>query len=179
MEWYVIQVRSGQEQQFRNRSSKFIPSENRADLFIPLRRMIIRRKGKELIEELPVYPGYIFLATPELSPEQAGRYRKVDGFLKWVGGDGKPQAMQREDLQILQQFLSHGEVMGISLVTYSDDMRIQVVEGPLKGLEGRIVRVDKRKRRAHVRLDMYRSSFEIDFSFEWLKTQTKETTGNE
>lgn len=179
MEWYVIQVRSGKEHEFRHHSRKIIPPEHQAELFIPQRRMIIRRKGQELIEELPVFPGYVFLTTPELTPEQAGRYRKIEGFLKWVGSEGKPQIMQWEDLQILQQFLSHGEVMGISRVSYSAEMRIQVIDGPLKGLEGRIVRVDKRKRRAHVRLDMYHSSFEIDFSFELIEAQPKDTTANE
>jgi len=38
----------------------------------------------------------------------------------------------------------------------------------LKDLEGRIVRVDRRKGRARVRLELYADSFEVDFGFEAL-----------
>lgn len=177
MEWYVIQVRSGKEQEFRSLSLRHIKAENQAELYIPMRCLTIRRHGKELNEQRPVYPGYVFLTTPQLDPEQAGLYRRVPGFQKWLGNAAKPQAMAREDLQILQQFLAYGEVLGISRVQYSSEMRIQVIDGPLKGLEGRIIRVDKRKRRAHVRLDLYRSSFEVDFSFELI--EQKEKTAHE
>ncbi|MCL2557796.1 MAG: antitermination protein NusG, partial [Treponema sp.] len=37
---------------------------------------------------------------------------------------------------------------------------------PLKGLEGRIIKVDKRKKRAKIRLDLYDESFAIDLAFE-------------
>jgi transcriptional antiterminator NusG len=34
------------------------------------------------------------------------------------------------------------------------------------GLEGRIIKVDKRKRRAKIMLDLYNDSFSIDLAFE-------------
>jgi transcription termination/antitermination protein NusG len=46
-----------------------------------------------------------------------------------------------------------------------------VINGPLKGLEGKIVKVDKRKGRAKVKLDLYDESFLVDLSFELLGQQ--------
>jgi transcriptional antiterminator NusG len=48
------------------------------------------------------------------------------------------------------------------------DKRIRITAGPLKDMEGRITRVDRRKGRARVRLEMYADSFEVDFGFEAL-----------
>ena len=39
----------------------------------------------------------------------------------------------------------------------------------MKGLEGRIIKVDKRKRRAKISLSLYEESFTIDFGFEILE----------
>jgi len=41
-----------------------------------------------------------------------------------------------------------------------------IVDGPLMGLEGRIIKVDKRKKRAKVKLNLYDDSFAIDLAFE-------------
>jgi transcriptional antiterminator NusG len=44
------------------------------------------------------------------------------------------------------------------------------VEGPLMGLEGRIIKVDRRKGRAKINLDLYNDSFTIDLAFEVIGT---------
>ena len=54
-------------------------------------------------------------------------------------------------------------------MTFDENRRIRVVSGPLQGLEGRIVKVDRRKGRARVRLDIYADAFEIDLGFEILE----------
>jgi transcriptional antiterminator NusG len=51
-------------------------------------------------------------------------------------------------------------------VYFNENSRIVVVEGPLVGLEGRIIKVDKRKGRAKISLDLYNDSFAIDLAFE-------------
>lgn len=53
-----------------------------------------------------------------------------------------------------------------SKVYFNEEDRIVVSEGPLKGLEGRIIKVDKRKGRAKIKLDFYDNSFAIDLAFE-------------
>ena len=44
-----------------------------------------------------------------------------------------------------------------------------MLAGPLKGLEGYIQKVDRRKGRARVKLDLYQESFHIDFGFEFME----------
>ena len=69
--------------------------------------------------------------------------------------------------------MSFGKVADISKVSFDADQRIVVLEGPLKGLEGLIVKVDMRKRRAKVRLDMCENSFLVDMGFEILDRSAK------
>ena len=43
------------------------------------------------------------------------------------------------------------------------------MEGPLKGLEGLIIKVDKRKKRAKIKMDFANDSILIDLGFELIK----------
>ena len=54
-------------------------------------------------------------------------------------------------------------------MVFDEHNRIRVISGPLKGLEGQIVKVDRRKGRARVKLELYEDSFMIDFGFDSLE----------
>ncbi len=77
--------------------------------------------------------------------------------------------MADRDLELVLHFINRaGPIAGISKVYFNENDRIVVVDGPLKDLEGRIVKVDKRKKRAKIKLDLYGDSFAIDLAFEVL-----------
>jgi len=77
-----------------------------------------------------------------------------------------PLPLADTDLSLLHHFLSFGEITEPSKVYFNKEARICVVEGALKGLEGKIIKVDRRKQRAKVLLDMYTDSFPIDLAFD-------------
>ena len=179
MDWFVVQVLTGKEEDFRTFARAMVPTWCQGEMHLPIRRLPVRRNGKVRLSDKPVFPGYLFIATDSLTPEMAGAYRRVPGFMRWLGNGAVPLPLGVDDLDVLQGLLSHGEILGISRIRYTNDMRIQVVDGPLKGLEGRIIRVDKRKQRARVCLDMYRNSFEVDFAFELIAEADKDSANHE
>jgi len=94
--------------------------------------------------------------------------RNCTGFVRFLKTNQDIRPLEGEDLELVRHFLSFGEIVEQSKVTFDVNNRIVVQEGPLKGLEGRITKVDKRKGRAKVQLDMYDNSFRIDLGFEVL-----------
>jgi transcriptional antiterminator NusG len=75
--------------------------------------------------------------------------------------------LQDKDLEIVLHFIKMaGPVAGRSRVYFDENSRIVVADGPLLGLEGKIIKVDKRKGRAKIKLDLYDDSFSIDLAFE-------------
>ena len=71
-----------------------------------------------------------------------------------------------KDLEIIRHFMGLGPKIGPSLVRFDENDRILVIEGPLKGFEGSIIKVDRRKQRAKIRVDFAGSSHTMDLSFE-------------
>jgi len=62
--------------------------------------------------------------------------------------------------------LGLGPKIGSSLVRFDENDRVVVIEGPLKGFEGSIIKVDKRKQRAKIRVDFGGTAHTMDLSFE-------------
>ena len=71
-----------------------------------------------------------------------------------------------KDLEIIRHFMGLGPKIGPSLVRFDENDRILVIECPLKGFEGCIIKVDRRKQRAKIRVDFAGSSHTMDLSFE-------------
>lgn len=143
-------------------------------LYLLERELEITRAGKTQKEKRPLYPGYVFWGTENLQDDDPWRWRQIPGFLRLLETDGKPATLKTKDLDLLRHFLSFGDTLGISRVSFDATDRIVVAQGPLMGLEGRIIKVDKRKRRAKVRLEIYDSPIDIDFGFEILNPLEKE-----
>jgi len=166
MNYYALQVKTRSEDQYIKLVANAISNMESIRLVFPRRRMQIRKDGAVRQELMPVFPGYVFLEANNLSEALYWILRTTPGFFRFLPDNKQRMHLEGRDLSTLKHFMSFGPVAESSRVTFDADDRIHVEIGPLKGLEGRIIKVDKRKGRAKVKLDMYDESFLIDLSFE-------------
>jgi transcriptional antiterminator NusG len=165
MLYYAIQVRTTGEQEFIRRATRLLkPAENR--FFAPSRALLVTKGGRRTKKVHPVFPGYVFFETETLVPEDRWKIRRIEGFYRFLNETRDPRPLNDKDKQLLLRFISFGKTADISKVTFDENQRIVVLEGPLKGLEGSIVKVDRRRGRAKVKLDLCDTGFLIDFGFE-------------
>ena len=170
MTYYALQVKTRGEEKYMRLFRAQHP-DIALPLYFPQRTLDIRRKGKIVPSRLAVFPGYIFLELPE--EDDILRYhwafRRTEGFYRFLRSNQNIVPLQNRDLELVLHFIkSVGPLAGKSKVYFDENSRIMVVSGPLSGLEGRIVKADKRKGRAKIKLDLYGDSFCIDLAFEVL-----------
>jgi len=168
MAFFVIQVRTGKEQQYIKQASKVLQAPAQ-QLFWPRRALRIRRQGEWKDSVAAIFPGYLFLQAESIAPPLYGALKRISGFLRYLKDNQHIEPLNAHDREILLHFLSYGEVVQRSRVFFDQDNRIRVISGPLKGMEGRVVKVDRRKGRARIRLELYEDSFLIDFGFDALE----------
>lgn len=164
MAFYVIRVAPRQEENFLKRCARLLG--NGVSLVFPRRRMEHRKSGKRVWAEVALFPGYVFLNADDLDAELYGRIRAVPGFTQFLKQGDQISEVRGKDLELLSHFLQFGEVTPTSQVVFDDDQRIRVLAGPMRGLEGQIIHVDKRKRRAKIRLDFGDNTFTVTLGFE-------------
>lgn len=168
--FFVLQVMTGEESRYIQRAyeafkARAIP-ETAARLWWPRRKLFIRRRGRRLVSLAPLFPGYLFLETASIDRTLFTELRRAGGFVRFLKSNHDIRPLDTRDLELVRHFLSFGEVIAESKVTFDENNRIRVKEGPLEGLEGRIVKVNRRKGRAKVQLDIYEDSFLVDLGFE-------------
>jgi transcription termination/antitermination protein NusG len=182
MNYYVVQVKTGGEEKFM-KSARIelgrIDEQESAQLIWPRRKLKIRRKGKTKDELAPIFPGYVFVEAEAIGGEVYWSLRRSIGFYRFLKNNRNIQPLAGQDRELLVHFLHLGEVVEKSRVYFDENNRIRVSHGALKGLEGYIVKVDKRKRRAKVRLSLYDDSFLIDFGFELMESMEANEKGKE
>jgi transcriptional antiterminator NusG len=166
--YYAVQVKTRAEEKYIKLLRALHP-EITFPIYFPRRRIDIRRKGMVSPSTNAVFPGYIFAELDE--GEDIHRYqwafRRTDGFFRFLKSNQNITPLADRDLAVVLHFIkSVGPVAGKSRVYFNEQSRIVVVDGPLMGLEGQIIKVDKRKGRAKIKLDLYNDSFTIDLGFD-------------
>ncbi|MDR2477496.1 MAG: antiterminator LoaP [Treponema sp.] len=167
MQYYAIQVKTRGEDKFIRLFKALHPNIS-LPLYFPKRHIDIRRRGIIRQSTAAVFPGYVFIeADADAIVAHQWDFRRTDGFYRFLKSNQNIQPLANRDLELVLHFIKKaGPVAGVSRVYFNEDARIVVIEGPLVGLEGRIIKVDKRKKRAKIKLDLYDDSFSIDLAFE-------------
>ncbi|GHV93932.1 hypothetical protein AGMMS50293_02520 [Spirochaetia bacterium] len=170
LQYFAIQVKTRAEGKFI-RLFKAMHPEVPFSLYFPQRRIDIRRRGAIRETTAAVFPGYVFVEVETESEEEIRThqwaFRRTDGFFRFLKSNQNICPLENRDLELVLHFIKKvGPVAGRSRVYFNENSRIVVVDGPLMGLEGKIIKVDKRKGRAKIKLDLYDDSFSIDLAFE-------------
>lgn len=165
MPCFVIQVNTGRELECRTFLMKSGCFDEKSIVF-PRRKLRLRKEGKWFEKNEPLFPGYLFLVTEEVEPDQLLAVRKTPGVFSFLKMEGHPAPLSEDEERQLNHFLKSGEIAGFSKVVFEEDKRIKVLRGPLMGMEGQIVKVDRRKSRIKVRLSLYKEAFLVDFGFD-------------
>ena len=167
-----MQVKSPGEEKFMRLFRAQNPEVN-LPLYFPQRALDIRKRGKTVATRRAIFPGYVFLELDKgyNIHEYKSAFRKTEGFFRFLRSNKDIAPLKNRDLELVLHFIKNiGPLAGKSKVVFDENSHIVVISGPLHGLEGRIVKVDKRKRRAKIKLDLYDDSFFIDLAFDVLES---------
>jgi transcriptional antiterminator NusG len=168
LKYYTIQVKNHFEERFISLFHERNPALA-LPLYFPRRIVPERRGGGTEYRCAPVFPGYLFagIGDEEKRLLSMEALRVMENFFRFLPANSAAAPLSGRDLEIVLHFIKNDEsAAGVSSVYFDTDERIVVVSGALKGLEGRIIKVDRRKGRAKIKLDLYGTSFRIDLAFE-------------
>ncbi len=167
MHFFAIQVSTGYETQFKQKLLFKLEKLFTTSIHIPVHIKPIRKQGTIKSNEQIVFPGYVFLEYPEkeLPLQLITLIQKVPYFVRILPQTLTPIPLSAQDTQLLTYFFQPKNKQ-ISTVYFDENDRIVVVDGILKDLEGYIIKVNKRKQRAKVRIDMCNTPFIIEVAFE-------------
>jgi transcriptional antiterminator NusG len=174
---FLIQVITGKEEIFIKHADRSAAvSGHPCKLILPRRELTIRKQGKHKRSVKPVFPGYVFWETEEVDPDARQMLRHTPGFIRFIKDEhGKLVPLTQDDRRIISSITSDGEIARRSLVYFDKNNRVRVLKGPLKGEEGSIIKVDRRKKRVTVQLVLHDKRFKIAFEYEEVEKKDTES----
>lgn len=162
--WYVIQTETGREELAKMLIEGIIPD----DLFEACRIVMYETKrkyeGKWHIEKRKMFPGYLFLKTEDID-RIFFALKKVPRFTKLLRPDQKMSPLYESEAEVLERLTGDGNVVEMS-VGVREGQKIKVVRGCLQGMEPRIVKVDRHKRKAVLEIEMFGEKRNIEVGLE-------------
>ncbi len=161
--WYVIQVQTRRETEIAGRCRDKImrPDE---DVFVILReRMYRTREGTEKIL-VPVFPGYVFVETDRIDDFRIRLYDiKMMTKVLRAGEDTVP--VYPEEEAFLRKISGEDHVVRFS-GGYEIGKKLTVTEGPLKGFEGKVKRIDRHKKYAVLEVSLMGQAVDVQMGIE-------------
>jgi transcription antitermination factor NusG len=154
--WYALRTRSRHEKLVRDQLDK-----RGIEPLLPTVKRLSQWKDRKKEIEIPLFAGYCFVrfAQHEKTPVQ-----KIVGVVEIVGAGNRPEPIPEEEIDGLRRLM-------MSVLPYDphpylhEGMKVEVVRGPLQGVQGILLRKEKRHRLVMgIRLIQQAAAVEVDIS---------------
>jgi transcriptional antiterminator NusG len=146
MNWYVAHVLTGKEVEISRKINQL-----GIKAITPKRIMREKANGKWKAISRLLFPSYIFFLT-EMNVDRYYKLKNIPGIIRLLG-DNFPQPIHDTEVNLLLRLTRDDDPLGISDV-FVEGTKVIVNSGPLVGLEGNIVKIDLRRFRAKVNINL-------------------------
>lgn len=148
--YYVVQVKTGKEQQAIEDILKNKPDDPNFDVFAPYRKTLRKFKGqmKEVTERC--FPGYVFVETDDVQGLFIQLYW-TPGYTRLLGREADTYnfvPLDKDESRMIDILYARNNdrITEISNIEVKEGEKIRVLDGPLMGLETQIKKVNLHKR---------------------------------
>jgi transcriptional antiterminator NusG len=167
--WYVIHTYSGYENKVRTNLLHRIESmgmqEKIFDVKVPTEMVTdIKDGGRRVTSEKKVFPGYI-LVQMELDDESWYVVRNTPGVTGFVGSQGKPVPLSRDELNRIVKRTESGAKLKTT-TDFTEGQTVKVTAGPLADFDGVISEVNADAGKVKVMVSIFGRETPVELGFD-------------
>lgn len=148
--WYVLRCQPGEEEQLIHSLRQHIPNRILKDAFVFTYDRMKRYHGAWHVESASMFPDYVFLESDsDKEKELSGSLQPYREIVQVMEDKEVLWRVSQEEEEFLRFLCGQNHHLDISK-GYIRDGVTHVAEGPLKGMENRICKIDRHKRIARL-----------------------------
>jgi len=152
-QWFAIWTRSRHEQVVREQLD-----QKHVEAFLPTITRWSRWKDRRKKVDWPLFPGYCFA---RFDPADALPILKCTGVVNIVSFEGKPAPINDYELDSIRLLVA-SELQFDPCPMIHEGMMVEVVNGPLRGVVGRLLRKDAPKARLVLSVDLIGQAVSVE-----------------
>lgn len=191
--WYTVFVKGGHEEYVQEMIHRSFASDLRT--LVPRRTVPERKEGIVTLESRKLFPGYV-LINSFMTPEIYYRIKQIPRIIRFLHVQLLPQPrlagsgayfdqgtispdsyvteVRHDEIRRILELLDDQDNIGLSRVLVTNS-KVSVIDGPLKGLEGIIKKINKRNARAKIQISFLGNDHFVDVGVEVLQPIGEQT----
>ncbi len=173
MQWFVVHTITGHEQKVKKLLQKMIKEKQLENSFgrivIPVENLVQVRKGKKVIEERRLYPGYIVLEM-EGNDENLRLVNSISGVTHFLGSKSKPIPLEQHEVDALLEQVEESKEKVITKIPFAKGERVTVTDGPFTDFIGTVEEVFPEREKVKVLVVIFGRTTPIELGFHQLKS---------
>lgn len=165
--WYVLNIRTGYENSIKKELTQRIEANNLEekieDIFVPIQKKIVVKKGKQDVKEDKLFPGYVLIKM-ELTDQTWDIVQNTEGVRGFVKTDRYPRPLPESEVKAIMKFM---EVEQPSYQTsFSIGEAVKIMDGAFADFIGSVQEIDTAKGKIKVLISFLgrEAPVELDFS---------------
>lgn len=152
--WHVIYTRSRAEKKVHEELLK-----NNIESFLPLQRRLRQWKDRKKWVDMPLMTGYCFV---NISRKEYEKVLKTNNVVCYITFEGKAAVIPEKQIDALKKMLQQYDFeVTVSTEKYEPGQRVEVLAGPLIGLQGELVEA-RGKNKFMLRFEQINNSFLVE-----------------
>jgi transcription antitermination factor NusG len=137
LHWYALRTKSRHEKLVRDQLDK-----QGIQPLLPTVKRLSQWKDRKKEIEVPLFSGYCFV---RFSQQEKTPIQKIAGVVEIVGSGSRPESIPEQEIDALRRLMTC--VLPYDPHPYlHEGMQVEVVRGPLQGVQGILLRKEKKHR---------------------------------
>lgn len=162
---YCVYCKSGSEEYVANS----LRIKLNVEVIFPTKQIQEKRNGEWQTKEKPITPGYIFIYSKEKLVFE--KDLNITNLYKILQYEDKTKELIGQDYEYALLIYTHNGCLETSKVMTSGS-EVRIIDGPLKDLAGKIIKLDKHKKKAWIETVFFNELTTITLGVEFLEELT-------
>ncbi|UCG91765.1 MAG: transcription termination/antitermination factor NusG [candidate division WOR-3 bacterium] len=172
MQWFVVHTLTGHEQKVKKILQKLIKERQLENSFgriiIPVENLVRIRKGKRVVEERRLYPGYLVIEM-DGNDETLRLVNSISGVTHFLGSRRKPTPLSQEEIEALLVQVKESKDKVVTKIPFTKGERVTVIDGPFSDFIGTVEEVYPEREKVKVLVVIFGRTTPIELGFHQLK----------
>jgi len=164
--WYVIHTQTGYENKVKQALEQRVKSlsveEKIFDVIIPMRQIVVVKKGKKSQAQEKVFPGYV-LVRMILDDDSWVVVRTTEGVTGFVGAGLKPTPISEKEVLAIMKFVTQEQPK--FKTKFSVGEAVKITEGPFTDFLGTIEAIDEERGKVRVLVSIFDRETPVELDF--------------
>ena len=169
MEWFLLQVYTGYEKKAKRLlevEAKINNYESKVgEIFIPSEYVGRIRKGRKVVIEKGMYPGYIFIQM-ENTVEMIQFIASVSAASTFISGRRKPVKLKKKEYEMVEELLANKDnLREVMEIPFREGDNVKIMTGPFRDFNGVVEELYPEREKMKITVTIFGRATPVEISF--------------